>query len=143
MDPEEIELLLSSLEAGPGAGWRLALPRRLGAFGQRVMLKISTDWEKIPSPPPDERELKLARKIIGELELIIQRAGAEYLAYCAPYDREPTVHARTPEISIDREKLAKEGPDRWNFCFGRDDWEDGVICVEFEGLAVIETWGGG
>jgi len=142
MDEKNAKALLRRLVQSTGEGWHTDLPKLHRVFGQRIRLRIDTAWKAPPTPEPNADEIGLAVTILKSLDWVIPQAEREYLAYCAPHCSAPALHARNPSIQIWRETLVKENPEKWRFFIGRDDWEDGSVCVEFVGLNATARWGG-
>ncbi|MBA4292425.1 hypothetical protein C0431_05595 [bacterium] len=141
MDHELISLIVEELRENRD-GWEVEL-RGVEFFGQPVSLVLQT--MPIPRPeilPPSEEMKSLVFLVLGSIEGVLTLARSHFEEYHAEGLSVATGSVAHPHIWIYQDNLEEDGPGRWTFVVESNMNPDYGTHIEFDGLTVVDVWGG-
>lgn len=141
MDQELISQIVAELRENRD-GWEVEL-KGVEFFGQPVSLVLQT--MPIPRPeilPPSEEMKALVSLVLGSIVGVLVLAKSHFEEYHAEGLSVATGSVFHPHIWIYQDNLEEDGPERWTFVVESNLNPDYGTHIEFDGLAVVDVWGG-
>lgn len=141
MDHELIIKIVAELKENRD-GWVVELSG-IEFFGQTVSLVLQT--MPIPSPEilsPSKEMRALVFVVLGSIEGVLSLAKSHFEEYHAEGLSVATGSVAHPHIWIYQDNLEEDGPERWTFVVESNLNPDYGTHVEFDGLSVVDVWGG-